>query len=247
MTVSKASRLLIVLAAICLANAGPGTSAFGPGSFVLPGNPSIPISRTRLNCQNSLNSAARGTISISGFSGGASGTNSFTTPSVQSVHAPLSLPIPCCKYSLDNWVTCAECYEGYELDDSHQVCMVIFSWNGRQASSSSGSSNLCGQGQYPANNRCWNIAPNCFTYDSCGDCLSCRVGLQLVNSRCQAPAGSNPCSFFRDGLCQQCAEGTTMMRPGYCQLNEPNCVAFNERGQCRGCRRGFVLENDHCL
>lgn len=76
-------------------------------------------------------------------------------------------------------------------------------------------------------------------YEDAG-CKKCVDGYQLEFFNCKLPM----CVRSWQGQCLTCEQGYVSYK-GVCRKMDVNCVGYNEKGECQGCKDATYLLNDN--
>lgn len=179
------------------------------------------------------------------------------------------MSIPHCKVHTDDFcLTCESCALGYELSIDSQYCDMTSvnlssiaplpvqpTYPAQRTQPSQFSRSVapfeptCSPQQYSSMLKCFDLGPNCLTYDSSGACITCYPQQALQKGICLPTADRFvPCAVMRGDECLRCNVKALMVRPGYCQQSEEFCTKFDLRtGQCIRCKGRYLLRANFCL
>lgn len=133
---------------------------------------------------------------------------------------------------------------------------------------------VCQQFFYLQNGRCVNYPRFCNLVDSAGKCISCNLGLSLINSLCvyyqtfclaydsvtgnctAVPrdfylnnglvASRTAASWTLFGNIVSCQSGYTLI-DNICVIQIQNCAKYDQMSGCQFCNIGFALNGNQCI
>ena len=127
----------------------------------------------------------------------------------------------CCG-AYDSHGTCTQCSSGLYFADPYCVRTTIWGCIAQQG----GQCQVCGQGCFISQGRCFALIPNCDKYQPSGVCEKCKAGYKPEAGYCVEWPEIAYCKAQNAYGCVKCQQGYYLTRHLNCKPYAPGCLQY---------------------